>query len=160
MSDTPDTKGESSGLGKGVGILVILALIGGGVVFYMGKKDAAPNAASSAGSAAAAAPTPQANADAVKDLRIVSQKLDKDSSDAAMWTVELRNLSHEYTYSNIQYETTYIGRDGSGLGDNKATIPQLTLDPGDSQSTQFRDTLYPSGTALFKIKILGATATK
>jgi len=159
MFDTPDTKGESSGLGKWVGILVVLALIGGGVVFYMGRKDAAPNAASATASPAAAA-EPQANADAVKDLRIVSQKLDKDNSDAAMWSVELRNLSHVYTYSNIQYETTYIGRDGSGLGDNKGTIPQLTLDPGDSQSTQFRDTLYPSGTALFKIKILGATATK
>jgi hypothetical protein len=158
MFDTPDTKGESSGLGKWVGILVILALIGGGVVFYMGKKDAAPNATPSAASAAAS--TPQANADAVKDLRIVSQKLDKDSSDAAMWSVELRNLSRTYTYSNIQYETTYIGRDGSGLGDNKGTIPQLSLDPGDSQSAQFRDTLYPTGTALFKIKILGATATK
>jgi hypothetical protein len=160
MFDTPDTKGESSGLGKWVGILVVLALIGGGVVFFLGKKDAAPNAASSTASSAAAAPTPQTNADAVKDLRIVSQKLDKDSSDAAMWSVELRNLSHVYTYSNIQYETTYIGRDGSGLGDNKGTIPQLSLDPGDSQTTQFRDTLYPSGTALFKIKILGATATQ
>jgi hypothetical protein len=160
MFDTPDTKGESSGLGKWVGILVVLALIGGGVVFFLGKKDAAPNAASSTASSAAAAPTPQSNADAVKDLRIVSQKLDKDSSDAAMWSVELRNLSHVYTYSNIQYETTYIGRDGSGLGDNKGTIPQLSLDPGDSQTTQFRDTLYPSGTALFKIKILGATATQ
>jgi hypothetical protein len=160
MFDTPDTKGESSGLGKWVGILVILALIGGGVVFFLGKKDAAPNAASSTASSAAAAPSPQTNADAVKDLRIVSQKLDKDSSDAAMWSVELRNLSHVYTYSNIQYETTYIGRDGSGLGDNKGTIPQLSLDPGDSQTTQFRDTLYPSGTALFKIKILGATATQ
>jgi hypothetical protein len=159
MFDTPDTKGESSGLGKWVGILVILALIGGGVVFYMGKKDAAPNAPAATASAAAAA-TPQSNADAVKDLRIVSQKLDKDSSDAAMWSVELRNMSRVYTYSNIQYETTYIGRDGAGLGDNKGTIPQLSLDPGDSQSAQFRDTLYPSGTALFKIKILGATATK
>jgi hypothetical protein len=160
MFDTPDTKGESSGLGKWVGILVILALIGGGVVFYMGKKDAAPNAAPTTASAAAA-PTPQSNADAVKDLRIVSKKLDKDyTGTTAMWSVELRNMSQVYSYSNIQYETTYIGRDGSGLGDNKGTIPSLTLDPGESQSAQFRDTLYPSGTALYNVKIIGATATK
>ena len=59
-----------------VGILVILALIGGGVVFYLGKKDAAPNAASSTASPAAAA-EPQANADAVKLAHGVRAALDK-----------------------------------------------------------------------------------
>ena len=77
-----------------------------------------------------------------------------------MWSVELRNLSQVYSYSNIQYETTYIGADGAGLGDNHGTIPQLMLDPGESQTASFRDTLYPSGTALYSIKITGATATK
>jgi uncharacterized protein (UPF0333 family) len=159
MFDTPDTKGESSGMGKWVAVLVVLVLIVGGVVFFIGKKDAGTNATASTASAAAA--PAQTSSDAVKDLRIVSKKLDKDyTGTTAMWSVEIRNLSSTYTYSNIQYETTYIGGDGSGLGDNKGTIPQLSLDPGESQSTQFRDTLYPSGTALYNIKILGATATK
>jgi len=35
----------------------------------------------------------------------------------------------------------------------------LTLDPGDEQTTQFRDLLYPSGTALFRFNITGASAT-
>lgn len=158
MFETPETKGESSGLGKWVGILVVLALIGGGVVFYLGKKDAGPNATPQ--TASAAAPT-QSNADAAKDLRLVSKKLDKDyTGTTAMWSVELRNMSQVYTYSNIQYETTYIGADGSGLGVNHGTIPSLTLEPGESQRTQFRDTLYPSGTALYNIKITGATAAK
>lgn len=158
MFETPETKGESSGLGMWVGILVIVAVVIAGVVFFMGKKDAAPNAAPMT---AAAPATAQSNADAMKDLRIVSKKLDKDyTGTTAMWSVELRNMSQVYSYSNIQYETTYIGADGSGLGDNHGTIPQLTLDPGESQSASFRDTLYPSGTALYNIKITGATATK
>jgi uncharacterized protein (UPF0333 family) len=158
MFETPETKGESSGLGMWVGILVIVAVVIGGIVFFLGKKDAAPNAAPTTASAAAPAAS---NANAVKDLRIVSKKLDKDyTGTTAMWSVELRNMSQVYSYSNIQYETTYIGADGSGLADNHGAIPQLTLDPGESQSAQFRDTLYPSGTALYNIKITGATATK
>jgi hypothetical protein len=158
MFETPETKGESSGLGMWVGILVIVAVVIAGVVFFIGKKDAAPNAAPT--TAAAAAPG-ESNANAVKDLRIVSKKLDKDyTGTTAMWSVELRNLSQVYSYSNIQYETTYIGADGAGLADNHGTIPQLTLDPGESQTASFRDTLYPSGTALYSIKITGATAAK
>ena len=158
MFETPETKGESSGLGMWVGILVVVALIIGGVVFFMGKKGGASNASSPAASTAAPA---QTSSDAVKDLRIVSKKLDKDyTGTTAMWSVELRNMSQVYTYSNIQYETTYIGGDGSGLADNHGAIPQLTLEPGESQTASFRDTLYPSGTVLYNIKITGATATK
>jgi len=159
MFETPDTKGESSGMGMWVGILVIVAVIIGGVVFFMGKKSSTGSEATQSASSATA--SAQANADAVNDLRIVSKKLDKDNmGTTAMWSVELRNMSKVYTYSNIQYETTYIGADGSGLGDNKGTIPSVTLEPGDSQTATFRDTLYPNGTALYNIKILGASATK
>jgi hypothetical protein len=158
MFETPDTKGESRGMGMWVGILVLAAVIVGGVVFFMTKREAGPGAQPV--SAAAAAPA-QTNADAAKDLRVVSKKLDKDyTGTTAMWSVELRNMSQVYSYSNIQYETTYLDANGGGLGDNKGSIPSLTLDPGESQSTQFRDTLYPSGTALYSIKIIGATATK
>lgn len=158
MFETPETKGEQSGMGMWVGILVVVAIVIGGVVFFMGKKDAAPNATPATASAAAPA---QSNADAAKDLRVVSKKLDKDNmGTTAVWTVELRNMSKVYSYSNIQYETTYIGADGSGLGDNHGTIPSLSLDPGESQSTQFRDAGYPTGTALYNIKITGATAAK
>jgi hypothetical protein len=158
MFETPDTKGESSGTGMWVGILVVLVVIACGVVFFMTRKDATPGAAST--SAAAAAPA-ESNADAMKDLRIVSKKLDKDyTGTTAMWSVEVRNMSQVYSYSNIKYETTYLDANGGGLGDNKGLIPSLTLDPGESQSAQFRDTLYPSGTALYNIKIIGATATK
>ncbi len=143
-----------------VGILVALAVVIGGIEFFVMKKSGSGNAAPT--TVAASAPgSAQSNADAVKDLRVVSKKLDKDyTGTTAVWSVELRNLSQTYTYSNIQYETTYIGANGSGLADNHGSIPTLSLDPGDSQSATFRDTLYPSGTALYNIKITGATATK
>lgn len=157
MFETPETKGEQSATGMWVGILVVVALIVGGVLFYMGRKDGAKNATPAA-AASAAAPA-QTSADAAKDLRIVSRKMDKDYSGAAMWTVELRNLSRVYSYSNIQYETTYVSADSTLLATNHGSIPSLTLDPGESQSGQFREAL-PSGTALYTVKITAATASK
>jgi|HubBroStandDraft_1064217.scaffolds.fasta_scaffold44603_1 hypothetical protein len=158
MFETPQTKGETSGTGLWVGIAVVVVVIVGGIVFYMSQKGGAQSATPAAATVAA---TPQSNADAVKDLRVVSKKMDKDyTGTTASWSIELRNLSQTYTYSNIQYQTTYIGRDGTVLANNNGTIPSLTLDPGDSQSAQFRDALYPSGTVLFNFKVTGATATK
>jgi hypothetical protein len=156
MFETPETKGEQSGTGKWIAVAVVIAIVIGGIVFFMGRKDGAQNAAPAA--AATSAPT-QANADAVKDLRLVSRKMDKDSSGAAVWSVELRNLSQVYSYSNIQYETTYVGADSILLATNHGAIPSLTLDPGESQSAQFREAL-PSGTALYTLKITAATASK
>jgi hypothetical protein len=157
MFETPETKGEQSGMGMWVGILVVVALVVGGIVFYMGRKDGSPNAAPAA--AASSSATPQAVADPLKDLRVVSKKMDKDyTGTTAMWSVELRNLSPVFTYSAITYETTYVAADNSVLATNHGTIPSLSLEPGESQSAQFRDALFPSGTALYSIKITGATA--
>jgi hypothetical protein len=156
MFETPETKGEQSGMGKWIAVLVVVAIVIGGILLYMGRKDAAPSAAPVA--ASAAAPT-QTTAAAVKDLRVVSRKMDKDNAGAGMWTVELRNLSQVYSYSNIQYETSYVGADSTMLATNHGTIPSLTLDPGESQSAQFREAV-PSGTALYSVKITGATATR
>jgi hypothetical protein len=155
MFETPETKGEQSGMGKWVGILVVVAVVIGGILLYMGKKNAAPTAVTTAASAAA----PTQTSAAAKDLRVVSRKMDKDNVGAAIWSVELRNLSQVYSYSNIQYETSYVGADSVMLATNHGTIPSLTLDPGESQSAQFREAL-PSGTALFNFKITGATASK
>jgi hypothetical protein len=159
MFETPETKGETSGMGKWVGILVAVAIVVGGVLFYMTKKNSTSSTVPVA-SAAAAAPL-QSNADAAKDLRVISQKLDKDfTGTTAVWSVELRNVSQTYAYTNIQYQTTYMRNDGTVLGTNTGTIPSLALDAGESQAAQFRDPLYPSGTELFKVTITGATASK
>jgi hypothetical protein len=157
MFETPETKGEQSGTGMWIGVAVVIAVIIGAVVFFMGKKDASQNAATAAPVSSASAA--QTNADAVKDLRVVSRKMEKDYSGAAGWSVELRNLSQVYSYSDVQYETTYVAADSTLLATNHGTIPSLTLDPGESQTAQFREAL-PGGTALYTLKITGATASK
>jgi hypothetical protein len=157
MFETPEIKGEQSGMGKWIGIAVVIVVVIGGVVFFMDKKNGAQSAAPAAAMQYMA--PAQSNADAAKDLRVVSRKMDKDYSGAAGWSVELRNLSQVYSYSNIQYETTYVGADSTLLATNHGTIPSLTLDPGESQSAQFREAL-PNGTALYTLKITGATASK
>lgn len=162
MFETPETKGESSGMGMWVGILVVIVVLVGGVVFYMTSKSGTNQPGSSTASAAAAAPASgELKPDPVHDLRIVSNKMDKDyTGTTAQWSVEVRNLSQVYTYSNIAYETTYVAADGNVLASNKSTIPSFSLGPGESQSTSFRDALFPTGTALYRLKITDATAVK
>lgn len=159
MFETPETKRETSGAGKWIGILVAVVIVVAGVVFYMDTKGGAKKAAPTAASAAAAAAA-QANADPIHDLRRVSIKMDKDpTGTVAVWSVDLRNLSHTYAYKDIAYQTTYIAADNSVIVQNTGKLT-LSLDPGDEQTTTFRDVLYPSGTALSKFEVTGATASK
>jgi len=112
------------------------------------------------GAPAAAAPTSAAGADPVHDLRIISVKMDKDpTGTVAVWAIDLRNMSHTYSYKDIAYQTTYLGADNSVITQNTGKI-NLSLDPGDEQTTQFRDLLYPSGTAIFKFAVTGASSSK
>jgi len=137
-------------------IVVVLVIFGALAYKYssFGSKSAAPAAA------AQATGKPVANADPTHDLRITDTKMDKDySGTTAQWLVNVRNTSPSLTYSHIQYETTYGGADNSVLATNKGEM-NATLGPGESQSVQFRDTLYPSGTAWYRVKITGATATQ
>ena len=158
MFETPETKKETSGAGMWIGILVAVALVAAGIVFYLGRQGGAKSTAPAAAPGAAAAA--QANADPVHDLRRVSVKMDKDpTGTVAVWSVDLRNLSRTYGYKDIAYQTTYIAADNSVLLQNAGKLT-LSLDPGDEQTTTFRDALYPSGTALFKFEVTGATASK
>jgi len=103
----------------------------------------------------------QTSADPVHDLRVVSAQMAKDyTGTTAVWTVEIKNQSSTYTYSNIGYETTYARADNSTLADNHGVIPSFTLGPGESQQTEFKDTGYPAGTALYIFKVSGGTASK
>lgn len=149
-------KKEGSSAGMLIGVVVILLVVGGLAYYIMGPKSGAK---SDAGTTAAAS-KPAGNADPVKDLRVVSVKMDKDvTGNIAVWSVDLRNMSHSYGYKDIAYQTTYLGADNSVISQNTGKI-NLSLDPGDEQSTQFRDILYPSGTAIFKFNITGASASQ
>ena len=138
-----------------VGIFVVVAAIAvGGVLYTMskgGSKSAAPV------TAAAAAPSAAGKADAVHDLKILSARMGKDrAGTTAVWLVDVSNKSNAYTYSSIQYETTYVGPDNAALLVNKGTVP-FNLAPGEERNAQIRDVLYPAGTSWYKFRIVGAT---
>ncbi len=149
----PESK---AGLWIGVGVVVAIAI---GLYFYFNSQSASstsPAAANTAAASAAAA----GPSDPAKDLRIVSATMDKDyTGTVAQWLVDIRNESQAYSYKDITYETTYSGANNSVLLVNQGKL-NLALGPGEEQSTQFRDALYPAGTAVYRIRITGATATK
>jgi hypothetical protein len=138
-----------------VGIFVLVAAVAvGGVLYTMSKGGGKPAAPITA---AAAAPSVAGKADAVHDLKILSARMEKDrAGTTAVWLVDVDNKSKAYTYSSIQYETTYVGPDNAALLVNKGTIP-FNLGPGEERNAQIRDVLYPAGTSWYKFRIIGAT---
>jgi hypothetical protein len=136
--------------------VVVAAAAVGGVLYTMsksGSKSAAP------ATTAAVAPAEAGKADAVHDLKILSARMEKDrTGTTAVWLVDISNKSKAYTYSNIQYETTYVGPDNSALLVNKGTVP-FNLAPGEEQNAQIRDVLYPAGTAWYKFRVIDAKPT-
>ncbi len=138
-----------------VGIFVVVAAVAvGGVLYTMSKGGSKPAAPVTA---AAAAPSAAGKADAVHDLKILSARMEKDrAGTTAVWLVDVSNKSKAYTYSSIQYETTYVGPDNAALLVNKGTVP-FNLAPGEERNAQIRDVLYPAGTSWYKFRIIGAT---
>jgi hypothetical protein len=137
--------------------VAVAAVAVGGVLYTMsksGNKSAAPAVA------AAAAPAPAGKADPVHDLKVLSARMEKDrTGTTAIWLVDIDNKSKAYTYSKIEYETTYVGPDNAALLVNKGTIP-FNLAPGEEQNAQIRDVLYPAGTAWYKFRITDATPSQ
>jgi hypothetical protein len=149
------TKEKSGGSGLLIGICIVVVLAVVGTLAYLNKGSAKGSEGS-----ASAAPGQQVKGDPVKDLHIVSAKMEKDyTGNLAVWSVDIRNQSQVYTYSNIGYQTNYFGGDNSALVQNKGNI-SLSLAPGDEQSTQFRDVLYPDNTAWYRFTVVGADASK
>jgi hypothetical protein len=134
--------------------VVVAAAAVGGVLYTMSKSSSKPAAPVTA----AGTPATAEKGDAVHDLKILSARMEKDSTGTtAVWLVDIDNKSKAYTYSKIQYETTYVGSNNAALLVNKGTIP-FNLAPGEEQNAQIRDVLYPAGTAWYKFRITGATS--
>ena len=154
------TKEKSGGSGLLIGICIVVVLAVVGTLAYMNKGSAKGTEGSASAAATGSAPAQQLKGDPVKDLHIVSATMDKDyTGNLAVWSVDIKNLSQVYTYSNISYQTNYFGGDNSVLVQNKGNI-SLSLAPGDEQSTQFRDVLYPSSTAWYRFTVVGADTSK
>jgi hypothetical protein len=131
---------------------VIAAAAVAGVFYTSSKNSSKPTPA-----ATAAAPAAAGKADPVHDLKILNARMEKDrSGTTAVWLVDIDNKSKAYSYSSIEYETTYVGANNAALLVNKGTIP-FGLAPGEERNTQIRDVLYPEGTAWYKFRITGAT---
>jgi hypothetical protein len=101
-----------------------------------------------------------AAADALHDLRLVRAVMGKDVSGLrVLWSVQLRNRSAVYTYSDIQYEASYITVDGKLLSVVRDTIKD-SIGPGEEKTIpQFVDGLYDARASTFQFLIQGAKAT-
>jgi hypothetical protein len=156
MFEIPQEQKQSSSSRLLVTIFVVVAAAAaGGVLYKMSKSSDKPAAPVTA----AAAPASAGKPDPVHDLKVLSARMEKDrTGTTAVWLVDIDNKSKAYTYSKIEYETTYVGPDNAALVVNKGTIP-FNLAPGEEQNAQIRDVLYPAGTAWYKFRITGAKPT-
>ena len=152
MFEVPVDKQEAKLGYERIGISVLVLLVIAGAVFYFLSKQSPKQAAP-----VAAAPTTPA--DPVHDLKIIRVTMNKDPmGTTAVWLVTLQNKSNAYTYTNIRYETNYIGADDKSILVNQGSIPEAFA-PGEERNAQIRDTLYPNGTAWYKFKILDAKSS-
>jgi hypothetical protein len=151
-------KGEPQSSSKGPWMIIFLAVAlvaGGGLVYLMMSKSTVKSLEPSA--AKVAAPVPAGSADPLKDLKVHGATMDKDrTGTTAVWLVTIENKSPSYTYSAIKYETSYIGADNNPVLVNQGTIV-TTIGPGEEKKSEFRDALYPAGTAWYKFRVTGAT---
>lgn len=143
------TMGMWTGLG-----LVALAIAIGGYVFVSKAKSAKLGPA-----VAAQAAQPTGPADPLRDLKVQRATMGKDrTGTTAVWMVNIENKSASYTYSNIEYETTYVGANNTAILINKGTI-NASIEPGGQKNSEIADAMYPAGTAWYKIRITGAKAS-
>jgi len=156
FEDSQETKPSAASKGLWVGFAAIVIAIAVGGYFFISKAKASKPTPVSA---AAPVQPPSGPADPVHDLKVQRATMNKDrTGTTAVWFVSIENKSASYTYSNIQYETTYVGANNTAILINKGTIP-MTIEPGGQKSSEINDALYPAGTAWYKIRITGATAS-
>jgi len=98
--------------------------------------------------------------DPLHDLKVVHAAMGKDVSGVrVMWSVQLRNKSTVYTYTDIEYEASFIGIDGRILGVNRDTIKD-SIGPGEEKRLrQFIDGFYDARASTFQFVLTGAKVT-
>jgi hypothetical protein len=153
FEDSQETKTSAVPKSLWVGFAVVIVAIAVGGYLFISKAKAGKLTP-----VAAAAPTqPTGPADPVRDLKVLRATMDRDrTGTTAVWLVNIENRSNSYTYSNIQYETTYVGANNNAILINKGTIP-VSIEPGGQKNSEINDALYPAGTAWYKIRVTGAT---
>jgi hypothetical protein len=154
MFEPRQEKQTSSSNSLWIGLVVAVIAIAAIVFFVMAGKGPGSPAANTAAAPAA----PAVKADPIRDLKVQRAAMDKDSSGTiAIWAIAIENRSPAYSYSNIEYETSYLNADGKLIASNKGKLA-LTLGPQEEKNTQLRDLTYPNGTAAYKIRVTSATS--
>ncbi len=153
MFETPEEVKQKEPKGFWIGIVVVIAVLAVGGYFFVKSRGNINKQASAVGASAVV----KGNADPVHDLKIQRATMNKDRNGTmAVWLVTIENKSQVYSYSKIEYETTYVGADNNAILVNKGTLP-ATIGPGEHKNSEINDALYPAGTAWYKIRITGAT---
>ncbi len=156
MFETPQEIKPSASKGLWIGIAVVVIVVGLGAYFLITSRGNA-NKQATATAAATAPAQPKGNADPVRDLKLQRVTMNKDrTGTTAVWLVTIENKSPAYSYSNIQYETTYVGANNSAILINKGTIAQ-SISPGEQKNSEINDAFYPAGTVWYKFRVTGAT---
>jgi len=157
FEDSEEVEKSTAPKGMWVGLAVLAIILITGAYFFFRSKGGLGKTASAQSSAAVQSQIK--DADAVRDLKVQHATMSKDrTGTTAVWLVSIENKSASYTYSNIQYETTYVGANNDAILVNKGTIA-ASIEPGGQKSSEINDALYPAGTAWYKIRITGATAS-
>jgi hypothetical protein len=156
MFDATQEKPETGTNRLWIGLFVVVAVVAVATLLYVMSKGTDKVAAPAP---SAAVPVGKSDADAVHDLVVLRATMDKDrAGTTAVWLVQIKNRSKTYTYSDIKYETTYMGAENKVLLVNKGTI-SAGIGPDDENKSEIRDASYPPATAWYKIRVTGATPT-
>jgi hypothetical protein len=144
-----------------IGIFVIVAVAAlGGLYYTITKKSANGPEPAAATAAAAQAPGDSGKADPLHDLKVQRATMEKDrTGTTAVWSVTIENRSATYAYTDILYETTYLGADNKALVVNKGKIA-TSIAPSQQVSPEIRDVLFPAGTVSYKFKLIDAKASQ
>ena len=155
FEDSEEVEKSTAPKGMWVGLAVLAVILIAGAYFFFHTKGGLGKTASAQADATVQAQVK--DADPVRDLKVQRATMNRDrTGTTAVWFVSIENKSASYSYSNIQYETTYVGADNNSILINKGTIAG-TISPGGQKSSEINDALYPAGTAWYKIRITGAT---
>ena len=154
-----EEKGEKEERNK---LLLMMAYIVGGLIIvgvlaYFLTRGSSKTAQPVQAVAAARQTAP----DPVKDLKIVRAVMGKDPTGIrVMWSVQLRNRSAVYTYSDIQYEARFLGPDGGTRSASRDTI-KTSIAPGEEKKfPPFLDGVYDANASTYQFVIVGATSSE
>lgn len=137
------------------GIVIALIVLVGAVILI--NKPFSKKAAVTAQTSAPAVKEPPP--DAIRDLQVVRAVMGKDVTGVRVkWSVQLKNKSTAYAYSDVEYEARFIRPDGTVMAVSRGTIP-CNLAPGDEQTIpEFMGGIYDASAATYNFVLLGAKA--